>query len=154
VDPDTVLNVNAPRHRLRRTALTAIMVLASVNIWTGSPLLALWVGSRVVETTRPTMGAVALIVLTLAGCSLALVWILGRAGAAYDELTGQGPSVRRHVSWLRSMRDERVEWERSRISSTRLEKILVVLVVLAVLAFEAWFFLASPSPIEPGPAKD
>src|SRR3712207_5198849 len=130
------------------------MVLATINIWTGSPLLALWVGSRVVSTQQVTMGAVLLIVVTMFAASLLLIVALNKASMAHDRLTGRQQTVRRHVPWLRSMRAERVDYERGRAAITTLDRIVVFVVVVAVLAFEAWFFLADPSPIAPGPSKD
>jgi hypothetical protein len=87
------------------------------------------------------------------GTSLALIAVLNRLSLAHDQLTGRPQTVRRHVPWLRSMRAERVEYSRGAASLTTLDRIIVGVVVLAVVLFEAWFFLASPSPIEPGPAK-
>jgi hypothetical protein len=142
------------RRRAELIGLQAAMVLAALNIWTGAPLLAVWVGSRVVDSTQVTMGAVFLVMLTLFVTCLALIWGLNVASAKHDEITGRKQSVRRHVPWLRSMRAERVDWERERATVTTLDRIVVIMVVLAVLAFEAWFFIASPSPIAPGPSKD
>ena len=130
------------------------MVLCTLNIWTGAPLLAVWIGSRVVDSTQPTMGAVFLVIVVLFSTCLALIWALNAASAAHDELTGRKQAVRRHVPWLRSMRAERVNWERDKSTVTTLDRIVVVMVVLAVIAFELWFFIASPSPIAPGPSKD
>lgn len=144
VYPDTVLYV---KHTLERIGLQAAMVLAAVNIWTGAPLLAVWVGSRTVTTSRPTMGAVFLIVVVLAVACLALIWALNAASASYDELTGRRQAVRQHVPWLRSMRAERVDHERDKATVTPLERILVATVALAVLLFETWFFFFSGSPI-------
>jgi hypothetical protein len=142
------------KQRAEKVALEAGMALAALNIWTGSPLLALWIGSRVAASTRPTMGAVALVAVVMLGTSLALIAALNRASVAHDRLTGRAQTVRRHVPWLRSMRDERVSYERDRTALTALDRIVVVAVVAAVLAFELWFFLASPAPIAPGPSKD
>jgi|SRR5829696_1390153 len=141
------------RARLRIVALDVVMGLAAINIWTGSPLLALWIGSRLQTSTRPSMTAVFAVFAVMFAVSLGCIRILGVASAAHDELTGEQRSVRRHVPWLRSTRGERVEWERSRMGLTTLERILVIAVILAVIGFEAWFFFMSPSPIEPGPAK-
>ena len=44
--------------RLERAFLLAAMAVVAVNIWTGSPLLALWVGSRLQGTSGLSMGAV------------------------------------------------------------------------------------------------
>ena len=142
------------RRRLELIAIDAVMALAAINIWTGSPLLALWVGSLVVSTSQATMGAVGLVVLTMFVTSLALIAVLNAASAAPDRLTGREQPVPRHVPWLRSRRAERIADERAREPLTTLDRILVAVVVVAVLAFEAWFFIADPSPIAPGPSKD
>jgi hypothetical protein len=141
--------------RLERIGLSALMALSAINIWTGAPLLAVWVGSRVVESsTQVTMGSVFLIVVVLGATCLGLIWVLSWASSTYDRITGRPQAVKRHVPWLRSMRAERVNYEREKETITPLERILVVTVVLAFLAFELWFFIASPSPIAPGPSKD
>ena len=142
------------KQRLERIGLEAAMVLATLIIWTGAPLLAMWVGSQATSTTQVTMGAVLLVVVTLFGTCLALIWALSWASTRHDRLTGRTQAVRRHVPWLRSMRAERVDYERSKSSVTFLDRLIVIMVVLAVIAFEAWFFIADPSPIAPGPSKD
>ena len=123
------------------------MTLAALNIWTGAPLLAVWVGSRVVTTSQPTMGAIFLVVVVLFACCLGLIYVLNNASVAYDDLTGRKQQVRRHVPWLRSMRAERVEHESEKVGMTPLERLLVAMVVVAVTLFEIWFFFFSPSPI-------
>ena len=142
------------RRRLEKIGLEAAIALSALNIWTGAPLLAVWVGSRAVDSTQVTMGAVFLVVATLFIACLALIWALNLASMKLDELTGRKQAVRRHVPWLRSMRAERVDYERSKSTVTYLDRVIVVMVVLAVIAFELWFFIASPSPIAPGPSKD
>jgi hypothetical protein len=141
------------KRRAQKIGLEAGMALAAVNIWTGSPLLALWIGARVATSTRPSMSVLFVIAAVMFGTSLALIAVLNRLSLAHDQLTGRPQMVRRHVPWLRSMRAERVEYSRGAASLTTLDRIIVGVVVLAVVLFEAWFFLASPSPIEPGPAK-
>ncbi|HME90478.1 MAG TPA: hypothetical protein VKE49_03590, partial [Myxococcaceae bacterium] len=51
---------------LKRVALAAATALVTINIWTGAPLLALWVGSRVVGKTVLSMRAVLVVVVVLA----------------------------------------------------------------------------------------
>jgi len=131
------------------------MILAALNIWTGAPLLAVWVGSRVVtSSTQVSMGAVALVVVVLFAACLALIYLLSWASNTYDAITGRPQSVRRHVPWLRSMRAERVNYEREKHEVTAIERILVVMVAVVFVLFEIWFFFFSPSPIGPGPSKD
>ena len=140
---------------LQRVGLQAAIALSAINIWTGAPLLAVWVGSRVsTSSTSVTMAPVLLVIVVLFVTCLALIYALSWASSRYDALTGRPQMVKRHVPWLRSVRGERVDWERDRQSTTYLERILVIMVVLAFIAFEVWFFVASPSPIAPGPSKD
>ena len=56
--------------------------LLSVNVWTGSPLFALWVGSQVQGDGPPTMGAIAVTAITLLAVSITLVQLLGRVSAS------------------------------------------------------------------------
>ena len=140
---------------MKKVGLKSLMVLSAINLWTGAPLLALWVGSRAVASTQQiSMTAVGLIAVTLFATCLGLIYILGWTASEYDRVTGKPQVVKRHVPWLRSMRGERVEHERDRQGLTFLERLLVTMVVIAFLAFEAYFFIASPSPIEPGPSKE
>jgi hypothetical protein len=134
--------------RLRRAGLMSLMAVVGLNIWTGNPLLALWVGSRVVGSGPPTMGAIAVVAAMIGVVGLALAGLLSVLGATYDRVTGHTPAVRRHVPWLRSMRGERVEYQREREGLSAMEFILVAMVIAAVAAFEIWFFFYSPSPID------
>jgi hypothetical protein len=135
-------------HRLKIVGLRALMAAAAVNIWTGAPLLGIWVGSRVAaRSSEVTMGIVFLIIVVIAVACGALVWLLSWASAKHDELTGRKPGARRQVPWLRSMRAERIEWEREHEELDVMERILVIVVVVAAIAFEIWFFFFSPSPI-------
>src|SRR5690242_2295957 len=124
------------------------MAVVSVNVWTGAPLAALWIGSRVQGSGPPTMGAVFLVVISLAALVLTLVRVLSWLGTRYDELTGNRRGVRQHVPWLRSMRGERARYAGDEVRLTALERVLVIVVVIAVLAFEIWFFFFSASPID------
>jgi small neutral amino acid transporter SnatA (MarC family) len=124
------------------------MAVVGLNIWTGSPLLALWIGSRLQGSGAPTMGPVFAVICAIAVFSYALARVLMRLSAAHDRLTGHTATVRRHVSWLRSMRGERPQYEGQRVDITAMERMLVVMVVIAFAAFEIWFFFFSASPID------
>ena len=137
-----------PGSRLARIGLAALMVVVGLNVWTGSPLFALWVGSRVQGDSSLTMTAVAVVVVVLGVTSLTLAWVLSLLGATYDRLTGTAPTVAQHAPWLRSMRGERERYPGQRPRLTTLERILVGMVVVAFVAFEIWFFFFSTSPID------
>src|SRR4051794_12942778 len=136
-----------PAGRLKRIGLAALMALLAINVWTGGPLLALWIGSRVQvhSKTSMTIEPVTAVVVfaALAVISLVLLRSLGIVSRAYDRAAGVGPSSRRRDSWVSV---ERRSYEQAAL--TALERILVVAVVLAGLAFEVWFFFYSTSPID------
>jgi hypothetical protein len=136
------------KYRLKRLALRTAMVLTAVNIWTGAPLLALWIGSRVQPDGAPQMGPVFVVVVAIGVFAFVLAQVLVRLGAAYDRLTGHTAIVHRHVSWLRSMRGERPQYPGEHVALSGLEQVLVGMVVVAVVAFEIWFFFFSTSPID------
>ena len=130
---------------LKRVGLVSASALAAINIWTGAPLLALWVGSQVVGDSGLSMGAVFVVIVVLAACCLGLAWALTWLSAHYDELTGRPPASRRTSPWLRSMRGEREEHARERHGISAVERIVVAAVVLCVLVFEVWFFFFAGS---------
>jgi hypothetical protein len=135
--------------RLKRVGLAALMVIAGLNVWTGSPAFALWVGARVQGDGALTMTAVFVVVVVFAALSLSLGVALSWLGSRYDALTGHAPATRQHVPWLRSMRGERVQYEDSPPPRlTALERVLVAMVVTAFVLFEIWFFFFSTSPID------
>src|SRR3954468_12055045 len=133
------------QHLFLRVCLGALTALLAVNLYTGAPLFAIWVGSRVQNGTQLTMSTVVVVIGTLVLSVFVLVWLLTRVEAAYKVLTNQ-PTKRRVSPWLRSMRGERDEDE-GRRPLTGFEKVLAGSVVTAVVAFEIWFFFFSGSPI-------
>ena len=133
---------------LKRVALAALIGVLALNVWTGSPMLALWIGSRVQGDGPTTTAAVFVVILAFAVFSLALVWALSRAGEAYDRHTGHVPTVRTHAPWLRSLRGEREQYPGVHARLSANERILVGMVIAAVVAFEIWFFFYSGSSID------
>jgi hypothetical protein len=139
--------VLASHQRFGTVVRVAAMGVVTLNIWTGAPLLALWVGSRVQGSGPPTMGAVFVVVVCLAAMVLLLVRLLAILSAAQEKATGH-QTVRRHVPWLRSMRGERERYAGDPLRLTALDRTLVIVVVVAVAVFEIWFFFFSGSPID------
>ena len=129
-----------------RVGLAALTALLSVNLWTGAPLFAIWVGSRVQEGSVLTMTAVGTVMGVLAVSVAILVLLLVRVEAAYKFLSGEPVQQRRTSPWMRSLRDERPELADKR-PMTGFEKSLIAAVVLAVVAFEVWFFFFAGSSI-------
>lgn len=136
--------------RLKQISLAALTGLLALNVWTGSPLLALWIGSRVQGSGPPSMGAVVVVIVALIVISWLLYQALKLTGRAYDDLPGHTPTVRSHQPWLRSMRDERPEYADVKQPASATERIVVLAVILAAAVFEVWFFFFSGSSIGSG----
>jgi hypothetical protein len=136
--------------RLKRIGVLALITIVTFNLWTGSPLVALWLGSRVQGSGRLTMLVVAVVVVAVGVLSLALVRVLNSLTHAYDRLTGR-PRRRRETAWLRSRDVERLDLQKERgASAARLspvDVILVLSVVVPFVAFEIWFFFYASDPI-------
>jgi hypothetical protein len=130
---------------LKRVGLLSASALAAINIWTGAPLFAVWVGSQVARGSALSMGAVFVVVVVLAVSCLALAAALSWLSARYDELTGRPPAARRTSPWLRSLRGEREEVARRRYGISAVERVVVIAVVACVLVFEVWFFFFAGS---------
>ena len=133
--------------RVQRAALLAAMAVVAINIWTGSPLLALWIGSRIQGDSSVSMGAVFAVIACLVVTSLLLVRLLGVLGARHDRLMGLPEAPRRQQPWLRSLSGERASEQRRRARVSALDAVLVGTVVLAAAAFEVWFFFFSGASI-------
>jgi hypothetical protein len=135
--------------RVKQAGLLALISVLTLNIWTGGPLAALWVGSRVQgSSTQPTMGPILVVIATLAGISVALLWGLNSVRRVYERVTGRRRTVRQHTPWLRSLRGERPPEMGGKTEVTALDVVVVGSVMLAVVVFEVWFFFLSGSSID------
>ncbi len=138
-----------PRHlALKRAVLAGAAAFIAVNLWTGAPLLALWVGSHMVGKTVLSMRAVFIVVVVLAVLVFAMAFALAWLNGAYDRLTGRAPSQSR-LKWLRSFNVEDNEQEEDIIGyrPSALEIIIVGIVYVAVASFVVWFLFFAGSPL-------
>ena len=126
--------------------MAAATAFATINIWTGCPLVALWVASQVSGEHRITMAAFGVFVLAAAvleGLTLiALAWL----NDVYDELTGRR-RVERRSPWLRAMSDEAEHHVSQRVGISLLERIVMINVYIGVVALLIWFILFAGSPL-------
>jgi hypothetical protein len=131
---------------LKKIGLVTASALCAVNLWTGAPLFAVWVGSKVQgNLNNLSMTAVFSVIVVLAAMVFLLAAALTWLNAKYDDLTGRPPAARHTSPWLRSMRDEREDDTRRKFGISPVERVVVVSVVAAVLAFEVWFFFFAGS---------
>src|SRR5918997_256284 len=98
----------------KRLLLVALMALASVNLFTGAPLAAIWVGAQVQgESGGLSMTAVLTVIVVMALVCAALVWALNRMGAAHDALIGR-PAERRQTTWMKPFNSGSAQAQRAR----------------------------------------
>jgi hypothetical protein len=138
---------NPARHiALKRATMAGATAFVTANIWTGAPLLALWVGSGVVGQRALSMTAVGVVVVVLAVLEFVLALTLTWLNNVYDEITGR-PRVERRSAWLRSMRAEAEGHISQRVGITLLERIVMINVYVAIIALAVWyvFFAGAPS---------
>ncbi len=105
VDHDTAEQGGPPRLiMLKRAAMAAATAFLSINIWTGAPLLAVWVGSQVSGRSILSMKAVLVVILVLAALvvasAMALAWLNDTYDAADRTTAGRSasPLATQHAS--------------------------------------------------------
>ncbi|HEX3434943.1 MAG TPA: hypothetical protein VHT25_12885 [Solirubrobacteraceae bacterium] len=131
--------------RVKRAAMAAATAFLAINLWTGAPLIALWVGSKTSGSTVLSMQAVFVVVVVLAMLVFVMVMALAWLNESYNSLTGRPPGERR-LRWLRSMNTQgQDDFERTGVSA--LEQIVMASVYIAVIALLVWFFVFARSPL-------
>jgi hypothetical protein len=133
---------------LKRAAMAGVTALVTVNIWTGCPLLALWVGSRAVGTSALSMAAVVVVLVVLGLLELAMTLVLAWLTNAYDEMIGL-PRLEPRATWTRRLCAPESAGLNRRLGISSLEGIVVINVYVAVLTLIVWylFFAAHPGPL-------
>ena len=127
------------RATAKRVALGALTALITVNLVTGGPVLALWVGSRIQTAVGAlSMAAVAATIVVLAVVTFILYKALSYVNGAYNRAIGR-TVPRQQLPWHKPMTGE------SRASQTKrplsaVERTVIGVAVVAVLGFEIWFF--------------
>jgi hypothetical protein len=116
--------------------LVLLMALGSVVMWIGVPLGLIFLASRVADSSNPSAGPYVLVLVGLPVGMAIVGKCLGALDRAHMRLTGRVDRTRRPATWMRSMRAER--------GSTRtggvLDRVMIVSVAVAILAFAVWFF--------------
>ena len=88
--------------RAKRIALVAAMGVVTLNIWTGAPLLGLWLGSKVAPASGISMLSFLVVAVVIGVAALLLLQLLGVLQAAHARASGR-ELPRRQTSWLKPM---------------------------------------------------
>jgi len=116
--------------------LVLLMAIGSVVMWIGVPLGLIYLAAHISGSSNPSAGPYLLVLIGLPVGMAIVGKCLGALDRAHSRLTGRVDTTRRPASWMRSMRAER--------GSTRttgvLDRVMLVSVAFALLAFGIWFF--------------
>ena len=127
--------------RAGKALLLAGIAICGVNLFTGGPLLALWLGSQVQnERMGTSTEAVAVVLVAILVIEVGLTRLLRVLSNRYDALVGQPPARRRQSAWLRSASGERRTGAPGGRPAAPSEKLFVFIVVAVMVALEVWFF--------------
>lgn len=145
ISTETFAALPQPAHLAKRAALAAVIAIVTVNIWTGAPLAALWVGSLAAGGHDLSMRGVCVVVIVFGALAFALANVLARLNYLYDKLAGRPPGGL-GPTWLRSMRAPDPNQLARRARVTALEGILVINVYAAVTALVLWYVFVAGRP--------
>jgi hypothetical protein len=116
--------------------LVLLMALGSVVMWIGVPLGLIYLASQLARSSNPSVGPYLLVLLGLPVGMAVVGRLLGWLDRLHGRVTGRGDDRRRPPAWMRSLRAERA----STRSGGVLDRVMIVSVSLAVVAFAVWFF--------------
>jgi hypothetical protein len=127
--------------RLLGALLIGTMAIGSVLLWIGIPIGWLYLASRLVDSSQPTMGPYVLVLVGIPATMIAMGKVLAVLERTYGRVTRTTPQARLQVPWMRSLRGER----RSGGPRSVLDVVMVLSVGLALLCFAVWFLLFAGS---------
>jgi hypothetical protein len=133
-------------HVTARVLIIALMVVGSLALWIGNPLLWFWITARLQSGTQAQMGPYVLAVVGIVLTGVVVGKTLARLNRLYGEVTGTAPTVRVIVPWRRSFRGEAGDDEDAKLPVSLLDVVMVVSVLVAVIAFATWFVVVKPTP--------
>ena len=117
--------------------LVLVMAAGSILMWIGVPVFWLWLASRMVDSSQPSLGPYALVMVGIVGSMIVIGKGLGAINHLHMDITGNLPDKREQTIWLRSMRAEREVKRHTGV----LGIVMAWSVSVALLVFGAWFFL-------------
>jgi hypothetical protein len=123
-----------------RVLLIAAMAAGSIMLWVGWPIGMIYVVSKTVDSTQPSMGPYVALLFGIPLGMVAIGRLLGALDRRYTHRT-RGEGDRYRPGWLKSMRGERQGSSNWKV----LDVIMLWSVSMALLALGVWFFLFAGS---------
>jgi len=135
------------KHKVSRTlaagVVAAVMLMAALSLWSVIPLVWLWIGSQFSDSQFPSLGPYLIVFFGAVASILLVAWILGRLNELYIRLTGSRDVGPIRMGWMKSLRDS----EKTGDPPSLIEVVIIGSVVIAFIAFIAWFFVLAGSPL-------
>mgnify|MGYP001030260989 FL=1 len=135
------------KHKVSRTlaagVVAGIMLLAALSLWSVIPLVWLWIGSQFTDSQFPSLGPYLIVLFGAVASILLVAWVLGRLNEVYIRLTGARDVGPIRMGWMKSLRDS----EKTGDPPSLIEVVIIGSVVIAFVAFVAWFFVLAGSPL-------
>jgi hypothetical protein len=133
---------DAGRGAARGAGATLIAIASTTLVALGVPVFWVWVASQLAGTERELTPSLAIFITTGILVSYWVVlligtWVRGRWVGDEEDRT----RIRR-MSWNRSFRDEPSDGKTDPV-----ERLFVLIAVIAFIAFEIWFFFFAGSPL-------
>jgi hypothetical protein len=125
-----------PHRHLAGLVLVLVMAAGSVVMWLVSPIVWLWIASRMTSSSQPSLGPYLLVLVGMALTAVVIGKFLGVVNRAHMRVTGRLQDKREHATWNRSMRGER----QSTTDRGVLEQVMLISVGCALALFGIWFF--------------
>jgi uncharacterized membrane protein YgcG len=133
--PSTPRSVGPHRHAAG-FALVLVMAAGSITMWLVSPVVWLWIASRMTSSSQPSLGPYLLVLVGMAVTAVIIGKFLGVINRIHMRVTGRLHDRREHATWNRSMRGER----KSVNDRGVLEQVMLISVGCAIVLFGIWFF--------------
>jgi hypothetical protein len=125
-----------PHRHLAGFGLVLVMAAGSVVMWLVSPVVWLWIASRMTSSSQPSLGPYLLVLVGMVLTAVVVGKFLGVVNRMHMRVTGRLHDRREHATWNRSMRGER----RSTTDRGVLEQVMAISVGCALVLFGIWFF--------------
>ncbi|HWH93194.1 MAG TPA: hypothetical protein VNT03_04985 [Baekduia sp.] len=125
-----------PHRHAAGIGLVLVMAAGSIAMWLVSPVVWLWIASRMTSSSQPSLGPYLLVLVGMALTAVVIGKLLGTVNRLHMRVTGRLHDRREHATWNRSLRGERTSTSDRGV----LEQVMMISVGCAIVLFGVWFF--------------
>ena len=97
--PSTTGSSVGPHRHLAGFALVLVMAVGSIVMWLVSPIVWLWIASRMTSSTQPSLGPYVLVLVGMALTAVVIGKFLGVVNRTHMRVTGRLTDKRDPQSW-------------------------------------------------------